>query len=102
MGGTVAKTVLIICITLQIIGLSVGKVQYPPAELCNPETLEGCQGRQAEFAEKTRSMSINVQMQYLKHLLMENRYEDEADWIDDRIIILENVIEYTKAKRGEL
>ena len=79
-----------------------GKVQYPPAELCNPETLEGCQGRQAEFAEVWRSRPLPRQLQMLELLEQKIRYEDEADWIDDRIVILENVIEYTKVMREEL
>mmetsp|Transcript_3828 Transcript_3828/g.6776 ORF Transcript_3828/g.6776 Transcript_3828/m.6776 type:complete len:103 (-) Transcript_3828:1561-1869(-) len=99
----VVKSLLLLCIALQIITLSVaGKVQYPPAELCNPQTLEGCQGRQAEFAEVWRSRSLPKQLQMLKSLQKKIRYEDEADWIDDQIIILENVIEYTKATKGEL
>mmetsp|Transcript_9468 Transcript_9468/g.19965 ORF Transcript_9468/g.19965 Transcript_9468/m.19965 type:complete len:103 (+) Transcript_9468:343-651(+) len=99
----VAKSLSFLCIALQIIALSLaGKVRYPPAELCNPQTLEGCQGRQAEFAEVWRSRSLPKQLQMLKSLQKKIRYEDEADWIDDQIIILENVIEYTKATKGEL
>jgi hypothetical protein len=41
-------------------------------------------------------------MKLLDILKKRPRYEDEAEWIDDQIIILENVIEYTKATRGEL
>jgi hypothetical protein len=78
------------------------KVDYPPAEFCNPETLEGCKGRQAEFAERMRDEPLAWQMKLLDILKKRPRYEDEAEWIDDQIIILENVIEYTKATRGEL
>lgn len=78
------------------------KVEYPPAEFCNPETLEGCKGRQAEFAEKMRDEPLAWQMKLLEILKQRPRYEDEAEWLDDQIIILENVIEYTKATRGEL
>ena len=78
------------------------KVEYPPAEFCNPETLEGCKGRQAEFAERMRGEPLAWQMKLLEILKKRIRYEDEAEWIDDQIIILENVIEYTKATRGEL
>jgi hypothetical protein len=77
------------------------KVEYPPAEFCNPETLEGCKGRQAEFAENMRAQPLAWQMKLLEMLKLRPRYEDEAEWLDDQIIILENVIEYTKATRGE-
>mmetsp|Transcript_28209 Transcript_28209/g.51018 ORF Transcript_28209/g.51018 Transcript_28209/m.51018 type:complete len:99 (-) Transcript_28209:270-566(-) len=93
---------LFVYTVLQIALSVVGKVQYPPAEFCNPDTLEGCQGRQAEFAEVWRSQPLSKQLQMLESLQSEIRYEDEADWIDDQMIILENVIEYTKATRGEL
>jgi hypothetical protein len=78
------------------------KVAYPPAEFCNPETLEGCKGRQAEFAEKMRGEPLAWQIRLLEILKQRPRYEDEAEWLDDQVIILENVIEYTKATRGEL
>ena len=77
------------------------KFEYPPAEYCNPETLEGCKGRQAEFAERMRDEPLAWQIRLLEMLRKRPRYEDEAEWLDDQIIILENVIEYTKATRGE-
>ena len=77
------------------------KFEYPPAEFCNPETLEGCKGRQAEFAERMRDEPLAWQIRLLEILKQRPRYEDEAEWLDDQIIILENVIEYTKATRGE-
>ena len=95
-------TTSIVIIAVAQIGASEAKVKYPPAELCNPETLEGCQGRQAEFAEKWRSQPLAKQLQMLERLQKKIRYEDEADWIDDQIVILENVIEYTRITRGEL
>lgn len=76
-------------------------VKYPPAEFCNPATLEGCKGRQAEFAEKMRRKTLAQQRYELKKLKRATRYEDESQWIDDRLIILENVIEYTIATRGD-
>lgn len=78
-----------------------GKVEYPPAEFCNPETLEGCKGRQAEFAERMRDQPLAWQIKLLEMLKQRPRYEDEVEWLDDQIIILENVIDYTKATKGE-
>mmetsp|Transcript_2872 Transcript_2872/g.6154 ORF Transcript_2872/g.6154 Transcript_2872/m.6154 type:complete len:101 (-) Transcript_2872:330-632(-) len=98
-----AKNLFIIHAALQLmLSVVVGKVKYPPAELCNPETLEGCQGRQAEFAEVWRLQPVSRQIQMLESLQKKIRYEDEADWLDDQIIILENVIEFTRATREEL
>ena len=77
------------------------KVEYPPAEFCNPESLEGCKGRQAEFAERMRDEPLAWQLKLLEMLKKRPRYEDEAEWLDDQIIILENVIEYTKATKGK-
>jgi hypothetical protein len=48
-----------------------------------------------------RAQPLAWQMKLLEMLKLRPRYEDEAEWLDDQIIILENVIEYTKATIGE-